>query len=368
MNNGKSGIAAQQLSSRRNFNKLVSLAMASTGLGAGVVLVSTLRMATACFQSLIDRAVDRLYAIGQPGSNDNCSVGTTALVTLAILRNRQTSSDAAVEKSFAKLQDAAQSDGGIYTLGKSFEAQETCRAVLCLAAANAEGRFAKLLENAHAFLRRLQWSEERGKTQGDGFYGGVGAGRQNPPDLTNTALFVDAMRAVGVSGDDPAIQKAVVFVSRCQRFSDFNAKGSMERHCDVVGAFCSTASGETQSDGLLTHIGLNCLLSAGVRPNDARTKAALSWIQKHYNSQENPGMGMAGLFHYYHACARTFCSLHLTDFEDAAGAKHHWREEIASAIVSRQRQNGSWMNDNAYWSENNPAVATANAIMALSYC
>lgn len=80
---------------------------------------------------------------------------------------------------------------------------------------------------ALAFLRTLQWSEEAAN-QADmtaaaaavgrehAFYGGVGYGRHGRPDLSNTAFFVEALRDAGVEKDDPAFQRALVFLARTQ--------------------------------------------------------------------------------------------------------------------------------------------------------
>ena len=44
------------------------------------------------------------------------------------------------------------------------------------------------------------------------------------PDLSNTAFLIEALKAAGAAADDQAIQKALVFVSRCQNLeSEHNA-------------------------------------------------------------------------------------------------------------------------------------------------
>jgi squalene-hopene/tetraprenyl-beta-curcumene cyclase len=55
-------------------------------------------------------------------------------------------------------------------------------------------------------------------------------------------------------------------------------------------------------------------------------------------------------------------------FEDAAGVKHDWRRELAEELFSRQKPNGSWVNDNTKWMEGDANLATGFALMALSYC
>jgi squalene-hopene/tetraprenyl-beta-curcumene cyclase len=51
---------------------------------------------------------------------------------------------------------------------------------------------------------------------------------------------------------------------------------------------------------------------------------------------------------------------------DATGTEHAWRAELAGRLLSMQRQDGSWINDNApRWYEGNPVLATAYALITL---
>ena len=51
---------------------------------------------------------------------------------------------------------------------------------------------------------------------------------------------------------------------------------------------------------------------------------------------------------------------------DAAGTEHAWRTELTGRLVSLQRQDGSWLNENApRWYEGNPVLATAYALITL---
>ena len=47
-------------------------------------------------------------------------------------------------------------------------------------------------------------------------------------------------------------------------------------------------------------------------PASARTtplKAAVNWCRHHYTLEENPGMGTAGLYYYYHTFAKAMDAL-----------------------------------------------------------
>ena len=56
------------------------------------------------------------------------------------------------------------------------------------------------------------------------------------------------------------------------------------------------------------------------------------------------------------------------EFTDAAGKKHDWRQELFDTLKKKQNADGSWANTNRAFLENTPELATAYAILALSYC
>ena len=96
--------------------------------------------------------------------------------------------------------------------------------VMALNAAHQPDKYKGIVTDAVAFLKELQWDEGEGKTEKSDFYGGAGYDSKSRPDLSNTQMFLDALISAGVSKDDPALKKALIFVSRCQ-----NIKGEDER-------------------------------------------------------------------------------------------------------------------------------------------
>jgi squalene-hopene/tetraprenyl-beta-curcumene cyclase len=79
-------------------------------------------------------------------------------------------------------------------------------------------------------------------------------------------------------------------------------------------------------------------------------------------------MGTAGLFYYFHTAAKALDVLGEETFTDAQGVAHPWRSELADAIIARQQDDGSWINENPRWMEGDPNLVTAYALLALSYC
>jgi squalene-hopene/tetraprenyl-beta-curcumene cyclase len=328
------------------------------------------------------KAIDFLKATqaGDGSWTSNTSTGVTALVVTALLRSDVPITDPTVVKGLKALETYVQKDGGIYHPSTSHKNYETCVAVVALKAADADGRFDQILSRADKFLRGLQWDEEEGIDKSDVRYGGADYGpSKKRPDLSNTQFLVDALKTLGAKDDDPNIQKALIFVSRCQNLeSPYNQTPLAAKVNDggfiytVAGGGSSpagnTANGGLRSYGSMTYAGLKSMIYAGLTAKDPRVKAASEWIRNHYTVEENPGLGQQGLFYYFDTFAKTLSVLKVDHFEDAAGQKHDWRKELAEQLFHLQQQNGSWLNPKERWLEGDPNLATAYALLALKYC
>jgi squalene-hopene/tetraprenyl-beta-curcumene cyclase len=117
----------------------------------------------------------------------------------------------------------------------------------------------------------------------------------------------------------------------------------------------------------MTYAGLKSMIFAGVGPDDPRVKAAFDWAQKHYSLAENPGMGEAGLYYYYHTFAKALDALGADQIKDATGAEHDWRSELLGELAKRQRPDGAWVNSTTRWMEGDPNLVTGYALLTLSY-
>jgi squalene-hopene/tetraprenyl-beta-curcumene cyclase len=184
-----------------------------------------------------------------------------------------------------------------------------------------------------------------------------------------------------VPKDDPGIQKALKFISRCQNLPGEHQDQPFAKKATEVdkGGFTyvpdtddkphSNGQGGLRSLGAMTYAGLKSFLYAGVTKKDPRVQAALKWIAEHYTLEENWGEGKAGLYYYYHTFGKAMAALGEDYFTDAKGKKHDWRKELFTALQSRQQADGSWRNagDKAF-QEGTPELATAFAVLTLSYC
>ena len=332
-------------------------------------------------RKIVRKGID--YLVNQGQAEDGsfsapAGPAVTALVVTSLLRSGRPATDPAVAKGIAYVERFVRPDGGIHANKSLYRNYETSVSLQMFVEANRDGKYDGLIKKATKFLKEIQWDEGEGKDRSDFAYGGQGYGKHKRPDLSNTSFFIEALRSAGVPEDDPAIQRALLFVSRCQNLeSEHNRTPYAAKNPD--GGFYYTPSpgqsqaGTTENGGLrsygsMTYAGLKSMIYAGVGPDDPRVKAAVKWIHQHYDLSSNPGMGKAGLYYYYHTFAKALAAIGVDTFKDAQGAEHDWRKEIIEELARRQQPNGSWLNDNSRWLEGDPNLVTGYALLALSYC
>jgi hypothetical protein len=360
---------------------LVLLTFVSYGTAAEKNASPTREPTAGLYRTVTDRAIKFLaLQQGDDGAiSSRLGIGPTALATLGLLRSGRSVSDPQVAKGLKYLEEYTQESGGIHMPGGRIPVYETCIAMMCFKEANRDGRYNKILKAADAFIRNGQIDETKGKQKSDVSYGGIGYGSRSRPDLSNTAYLVDALKASGAKPDDPALQKALAFVSRCQNLESAHNTTKFAAKVNDGGFFYTpvldkaatdreTINGGLRSYGSMTYSGLKSMIYAGLTKNDPRVKAAVRWIQENYDLKHNPGMGEKGLYYYYHTFAKALDALGIDELEDAKGVKHDWRRELVEELAKRQKPDGSWVNADNMWMEGDPNLSTAFALLALSYC
>lgn len=301
--------------------------------------------------------------------------GITGLAALALLKSGVPASDPVIVRAIQHLKSFQQPNGGLYSPAAHHGNYETAISLLVLRAA---GGHDELASQAETYLRDLQWDESEQTETSDARYGGAGYGRTGDrPDLSNTTFFLDALQASGADQDDPAVQRALVFLSRCQNLETehnttaFAAKVNDGGFYYTPAAGGNSQAGNTPEGGLrsyasMTYAGLKSMIYAGLSKDDPRVQAATEWIRKFYTLDENPGMGQQGLYYYFHIFAKSMAAMGEDTFVDASGVSHNWREELGAVLVARQQSNGSWLNAEPRWMEGDPSLATSYALLALS--
>jgi squalene-hopene/tetraprenyl-beta-curcumene cyclase len=334
------------------------------------------------YAQAVDRAIQYLLSKGQGPDgafSAQAGPGVTAVATAGILRHGRSADDPTVAKSLKYLEGFVQADGGVYAKDSFTKNYETSLAVMCFAEANRDGRYNKFIKNAEKFLKQEQWDEKMSQDKSSPAYGGAGYGKSKRPDLSNTSFFLDALKAAGDGPDDEAVKKALIFVSRCQNLeSEHNTLPFATKNPD--GGFYYTAAsggksmagdlpdGGLRSYGSMTYAGLKSMIYAGVGPDDPRIKAAVKWLQSHYDVTTNPGMGSSGLYYYYHTFAKALDALGKPEFIDDKGVKHDWRRDLLGELIRRQKPDGSWVNEDNRWMESDPNLVTGYVLLTLAYC
>jgi squalene-hopene/tetraprenyl-beta-curcumene cyclase len=332
-------------------------------------------------RAVLDKGYEALRARQNPDGSFAPKLGgpgITALATAALLRAGKPPDDPVVAKALNYLEGRVKPDGGVYD--QRLANYTTCLAVVAFKQANTNGRYDRVIENAVKFIKTMQHGD--GTAPDDPKFGGAGYdGTRGRPDLSNTQFFVEALLAAGVGKDDPAIARAVTFAGRAQNLpGEYNSLPFAAKATDDdKGGFVynpanpdakdkKTDAGGLRSEGGMSYAGLKTFLYAGVGKDDPRVKAAVGWVRRHYTLDQNPGMGTAGLYYYYHTFAKAMDALGEDEFTDAKGVNHPWRQELFAALKKRQKADGSWANENGAFLENTPELATGFAILALSYC
>ena len=304
--------------------------------------------------------------------------GVTALVAASLVKAGYPADDAVVAKAIKYVEGFVQKDGGVYS--KGLENYTTALAVVAFKECNKDGKYDKVIATAVKYITGVQ--DANGADDKELKFGGAGYDGKSRPDTSNTGFFVEALIAAGAGKDDPALKKALTFLSRAQNLSvEYNDQAFAKKSsADDKGGFVynpfdqdkekadkRTDVGGLRSEGGMTYTGLKSFLYAGVSKDDPRVKAALGWVKRHYTLDENPGNGKAGLFYYYHTFAKAMDALGDDEFTDAKEVKHPWRLDLFNALLKQQKEDGSWMNSNSAYLEGSPELATAFAVLSLSY-
>jgi len=323
------------------------------------------------------RAVDAglHYLRGQQAADGSVagSVGITALSLRAFLESHRgyNEGDGAfitrqVDYILAKVKD----DGSI-TESLQNASYNTAVALNALAATR-NPKYADVIANGQKFLKGHQIDEGEGYDAQHRYYGGVGYGGDERPDLSNLYLALEGLKAASTDPKDPVWQKALAFVNRSQNRSESNDQPWAANDGGFVympGWNPPEYGNGTASYGGMTAAGLISLLFAGVDKGDPRVQAAYNWMTANYTLDVNPGTDAKhGLFYFYNAFAKVMAAYGEDEFTDGRGQRHNWRNELAQKLIGMQSPDGSWTNkDSNKWWEDKPQLVTAWSVIALEH-
>ena len=246
---------------------------------------------------------------------------------------------------------------------------------LCMVALHATDRtrFSKVVMGARNFLSRAQ------HTSRDKFQGGMGydADTGRPyADLSNSYIAYEAMKLTAdlrmLEDEHPSADldwdAARAFVASLQN----DDGGFIYKPGQSMAGADTNKTGEVtfRSYGSMTYAGLLSLVYADVDKNDPRVKSAFDWATTYWTLEENPGMGLEGLFYFYNVLTKALSVYDADKLTLPGGKEISWRSEIIRKIVNLQKidpadGSGYWANEASRWMEADPVLVTAYAVIAL---
>ncbi len=297
----------------------------------------------------------------------------------------QTTEPVWLKRGYEFLLASVQPDGGIHR--SNLVTYNTSISMMALLAAN-KVEYDPVILKARGFLMGLQRDfGAKGKLD-DVFDGGIGYGsKYEHSDMGNTLAALEALYYSKRLGEDKNLADAqdlnwaaaIQFLQNCQNLPAYNKQKWASDDMKNKGGFVyypghSMAGGETnattgrialRSYGSISYGGMLSYIYASLKRDDPRVVAVFDWLRANYTLEENPGMGPQGLYYYIHTMTKALTIYGVDELELKDGRKLNWRKEVAMRLLNLQRQDGSWLNDNARWWEKDPALVTSYAVLSL---
>ena len=264
-------------------------------------------------------------------------------------------------------------DGGFYVPkpGRGGSGLGNYNTSVCLAALFDSG-----IAPASALLKAREYIAASQLTGDDTMAGGFGydrISRRRYADLSNTSYAMNAMaktasleeRRVGGKRVDIDWDKALSFVENLMEREGPEAGGATYNMRTPQAGTTTNAQGRVhlRAYGSMTYAAVLSMCSARLDRGDPRVRQSLEYMANNWSVDENPGMGSQGLYYFYDIMARALSAARV---ETVGG--HDWKRELSAKVVSLQRPDGSWANDNNRFWEADPVLCTSFAMIVLENC
>lgn len=282
------------------------------------------------------------------------------------------------DKAVAFIVSKQNPDGGIYVdqPDKKGGGLGNYNTSICVTALHATGR----KDLAPAILKARTYIASSQHFGDDNHQGGFGYDKNNKrtyTDLNNTAFSMDALRRTqSVEDLRPATEKrvdanweaALKYVEKMQNKEGETKGGFAYNTEDPKGGATTNANGTVmlRAYGSMTYAGVLSMLHANLDKSDPRVRGAFDYASKFWSVDEHPGQGQQGLYFYFNIMARALSAAAVDALPKASG-EIRWREEMVKKVLLLQKPDGSWVNDNNRWWENDPVLATSYAMLALEF-
>jgi squalene-hopene/tetraprenyl-beta-curcumene cyclase len=331
-----------------------------------------------------------------PGAKEPGEVGYTGLILKAYaeapeeIRSRY---GTLMEKAAEQLVAIQQGNGSIGPKGGGLTTYRTSIAIMALSAYDRK-KYAKVIEKGRDFVAGSQFSEARGVKSTNPHYGGFGydrSGTKPDADMSNMQFALQALKEAGLDEKSPVWKRAVLFLQRCQNRTESNDLlkiGVDVQVSDDGGFMYDPGLSENKSEikvlpngkrqlasyASMTYAGLMSLIHARIARDDPRVQAACKWIRTHYTLDENYGLGtrknpkkaQQGLFYYYHVFAKAMEAYGEPVIVTEKGMRRVWARDLLERLVTLQKPEGFWVNEEARWYESDALLVTAYSLLAMN--
>jgi len=243
-----------------------------------------------------------------------------------------------------------------------------------------------IIQNAENYLLSSQFDEGHGYKPDSPQYGGVGYGgieHDDRPDLSNLQWALSGLsdqnkteiekpksnqEKKNIKAKAEFYRKVKIYLDKCQNLKSVNPRYAMNNDGGFIYKWDESKAGENKSYGSMTYAGFLSLIYIGTDINNTQVKSAFEWIQSNYTVDENPGLGIDGLYYYYNIMAKALHAYGNEEIIDAKKIRHQWAQELSVKLVGLQRKDGSWnkeISTKDRWLEDNPALVTGYIVNAL---
>ena len=300
-------------------------------------------------------------------------------ITAAMRAPEVTTAPEHIKLGYKWLLSTQQEDGGIYV--KGLATYNTATSLMALAASRDKSHTPAILKGRRFLIGLQHDTGIKGETD-EVYDGGIGyGGTYKHSDMSNTYLSIEALKltqsiARDTSTEEPELDwaAAIDFVSRTQNLEATNDQPNVGNDGSFVYFPGNSKAGtEKQADGRetlrgygsMSYAGLLSFIYADLDENDIRVQSVKKGLNEHYTLEENPGLGQQGHYYYYQVMAKALNAAGIDTLRTKDGVEHDWRKELGGRLLSAQKSDGSWVNENSRWWENEPELVTCYALLTL---
>ena len=372
---------------------------AMSAVGADEAQASVEARARAGIEKGLDWLLSQQQTNGVWSSAQNPAL--TAMPAWALSATGREQDRKAIAKALVYIKSCVRDDGGIYVVvpGRRGGSYGTYNTAICMTALHYCDNIGstRILQRAREYVASTQLKGQERENNGGFGYEAASSPRAGGVDMNNSAWVISAMaltqdveekRPAGEKRADIDWEAALGYVDKMQvkpgteGADPDDAGGFLYRKPDgggrpgpgggQGGPAGAQRGGERpmlRSYGSITYSGLLSMLYARVGRDDPRVVSAVDYARRHWTLDENPGQGQQGIYFYYTVMARALALLDVNELPsvkegDAAIA---WRDELVNKVLSLQKDDGSWANENNRWFENDSVLTSSYAILTLEY-